>query len=59
MPESTEQPVVETTKTGVRTVKAADIIQSKAGKEGLAKTKALFARVGGSTVAREVQATPK
>ena len=43
---------VETTATGLRTVKAGDIIQSEAGKAGLAKTKALFARVGGSNVAR-------
>ena len=42
-----EEVEVKTSTSGVRTVKASDIIESESGKAGLAKSKALFERVGG------------
>ena len=39
------KPIVNTNANGVRTVKVLDIIQSKEGKEGLAKATELFKRL--------------
>ena len=52
----TAPPKVETSATGVQTVKASDIIKSEAGQEGLVKSEVLFARIQESEADEDIAA---